>query len=124
MNGDKDSNYSFKQTHGGRSTFPGGEWGESSEFSHEDEGLSESNRSRFADTLLSSDEKIREDVIQALTANPTVEASGINVTVIGGVVTLSGVVRSDYLRKEAENCVENVVGVEEVQNDIRLGGNL
>lgn len=124
MNGDKDGNYSFKQTHGGRSPFSGGEWGESSEFSHENDSLSAANRSRFGDTLLSADEKVKADVIEALTANPTVEASGINVSVIAGVVTLSGVVQSNFLRKEAENCVENVEGVEEVQNHIKLGGNL
>lgn len=29
-----DREYSFKQTHSGRSSFPGGSWGESSEFGH------------------------------------------------------------------------------------------
>jgi hypothetical protein len=125
MNRDnEDSFYSFKQTHVGRSNFPAGEWGESSEFSHEDEALSETNRSLFADTLLSVDEKIHADVVRALTANPIVEACGIHVSVIGGVVTLTGIVQSKSLRQEAESCVENVTGVEEVKNDIKLGGNL
>lgn len=124
MNNDKDSNYSFKQTHGGRSAFPGGEWGESSEFSHENESLNEFNRARFADTLLSDDEKMREDIKEALNASPTVEASEINVSVINGDVTLSGVVKSNFIRQEAENCVENVAGVVSIQNEIKLGGNL
>lgn len=124
MNNDKDSNYSFKQTHGGRSPFPGGEWGESSEFHHENESLNEFNRSRFADTLLSNDEKIREDIIEALSASPVVEASDFNVTVLNGVVTLSGVVKNTHLRDEAVKLAEGVSGIVNVQNEIKLGGNL
>lgn len=124
MNYDKESNYSFKQTHGGRSPFPGGEWGESSEFAHENESLNEFNRSRFADTLLSADEKTREDVMEALNASPTVEASDFKVSVLNGVVTLSGVVKSTALRDEAIHLVQEVVGMDFVRNEVKLGGNL
>lgn len=121
---DKDSNYSFKQTHGGRSPFPGGEWGESSEFAHENESLNEFNRSRFADTLLSSDEKIREDILEALNASPTVEAGDLKVSVVNGVLTLTGVVHTSAIREEAQNLAESVSGIVNIQNNIRLGGNL
>lgn len=120
---DKNSN-SFKQTHGGRSPFPGGEWGESSEFHHENESLNEFNRSRFADTLLSNDEKICEDVLEALNASPLVEASDFNVSILNGVVTLSGVVKNNHLREEAIRLAEGVTGIVSVQNEIKLGGNL
>ena len=121
---DKDSNYSFKQTHGGRSPFPGGEWGESSEFAHENESLNEFNRARFADTLLSDDEKIREDIRDVLNASPVVEASDINIAVLNGDVTLSGVVKTNAIRQEAQNCLENVTGIVSIKNEIKLGGNL
>jgi osmotically-inducible protein OsmY len=121
---DKDSHYSFKQTHSGRSPFPSGEWGESSEFAHENESLNEFNRSRFADTLLSSDEKIREDILEALNASPIVEASDLKVSVVNGVVILGGVVRTTAIREEAQKLAESVSGIVNIQNGIRLGGNL
>lgn len=202
--------YNFKQTHGGRSRFPGGEWGSSSEFGknseyHEDRnfdryqssdrfhdrpfdmdnyysgrqfsiggveferdedtdfGNREYNRSRFAEPYTGgqfsrsqygtggqydrdrwdsrsrgygerdqnfsgrgpkgyrrSDERIREDVCEALFRNPYVDASDIEVTVKEGNVTLRGNVESRDAKREAESCIENLSGVEDVQNELRL----
>lgn len=64
-----------------------------------------------------SDERIREDVCEALTE---VDAGGIEVEVAGGVVTLTGTVDSRYAKRRSEDLAESVSGVNEVQNGIRL----
>lgn len=202
--------YNFKQSHGGRRRFPGGEWGSSSEYGknseyHQDQsfdsyhssdrfhdrptdmdnyftdskyssvqgdyetdedidfGNKEYNRSRFAEPYtggqfsrsqygtggqyardrwdsvsrgygekeqdfsghgpkgyVRSDERIREDVCEALYRNPYVDASGIDVSVKEGHVTLKGDVESREAKREAEICIENLSGVEDVLNELRL----
>lgn len=121
----KESNYGFIQTHGGKAPFPGGEWGESSEFHHEnDESLTEENRANFADTLLSSDEKLYEEIYAALTASPDVEAGDYTLEVRAGDVTISGTVQAKATREAAMNVVQGVSGVHSIRNEIKLGGNL
>ena len=171
----------FRQTHGGREQFSGGEWGTSSEFSrnsvyHESDSYNpdkdrhysprrysidgvdfdpderddesydrEHNRSRFAQPYTGgqitrkgnipqeqdhsgkgpigyrrSDEKIYEDVCEALFENPSVDATDIDVSVSDGLVTLSGTVDTRYEKREAENSIENLSGVIDVHNDLRL----
>lgn len=121
----KESNYGFIQTHGGKAPFPGGEWGESSEFHHEnDEPMTEENRAMFADTLMSGDEKLYETIFAALTASPDVEAGDYTVSVNAGDVVISGTVQAKATREEAINIVRQVPGVHSIRNDIKLGGNL
>jgi hypothetical protein len=67
-----------------------------------------------------SDEKIYEDVCEALFVSPSVDATDIDVSVLDGLVTLSGTVNSRYEKREAENCVENISGVFDVNNELRL----
>ena len=67
-----------------------------------------------------SDERIREAVNEALTDHDCVDASHIEATVQNGEVTLTGVVEDRAMKRLAEDCVEQVSGVKEVQNHIRI----
>ena len=67
-----------------------------------------------------SDERIREDVCEALYRNPHVDARDIEVSVIDGVVVLTGIVEDRLEKREAEICSEEVLGVRDIQNDLEL----
>jgi hypothetical protein len=70
-----------------------------------------------------SDERIRESVNEALTDHDHIDASHIEVMVVNGEVTLSGAVDDRAMKRLAEDCVEQVTGVKEVQNLIRIQRN-
>lgn len=177
----------FRQTHGGREQFPGGEWGRNSEFrerseyvesdsfnrlkersTFKDEGDDESfsreyNRSRFAEPYtggqfarsqygigdqyhsdqvdhsspgygsalpnfsgigpkgyVRSDEKIHDEVCEVLFRNPFVDASDVDVKVQNGIVTFSGTIANRSAKKEAERSTENILGVIDVINELRI----
>ena len=67
-----------------------------------------------------SDERINEDVHDRLTDDPWLDASGIEVTVAAGEVTLSGGVPDRHAKHRAEHVVEVVAGVSHVQNNLRI----
>jgi hypothetical protein len=67
-----------------------------------------------------SDERIREDVNERLTADPRVDASDIEVRVQNGEVTLSGSVDERRARRMAEEIIEDLPGVRDVRNEIRV----
>lgn len=67
-----------------------------------------------------SDERIREDVCDALCEHGYIDASDIEVTVANGEVTLLGVVRERAEKRLAEDTVEEVSGVREVHNQLRV----
>lgn len=67
-----------------------------------------------------SDDRIREDVNEALYVHHDVDATDIDVSVEGGVVTLAGVVDSRRTKRMAEDAVEHVTGVKDVLNHLRL----
>ena len=67
-----------------------------------------------------NDERIREDVNDRLTDDAYLDASDIEVEVKNGEVTLSGVVRSRNDKRRAEDIVESISGVSNVQNNIRV----
>jgi BON domain len=67
-----------------------------------------------------SDERIRESVNEALADHDHIDATHIQVTVKDGEVTLSGFVEDRRMKRLAEDCVEQVSGVKEVQNQIRI----
>ena len=68
-----------------------------------------------------SDERIRELVCDELMDDPWVDASGIEVTVKDGEVTLSGTVKDRDSRRWAEDVAEHVGGARHVQNNLRVG---
>lgn len=67
-----------------------------------------------------SDERIREDVCDRLTRDPWIDASDVEVTVRTGEVTLSGNVRDRSEKRHAEDLIEQVSGVREVHNNLRV----
>jgi len=67
-----------------------------------------------------SDERISDDVHQRLADDAWLDASNISVAVAGGEVTLSGTVESREAKHRAERIVEDVAGVNHVQNNIRV----
>jgi len=67
-----------------------------------------------------SDERIKEEVSEALYRAHDIDASDIDVTVKEGTVTLSGTVDSREAKRAAETCVERLSGVEDVTNEIKV----
>lgn len=65
-------------------------------------------------------ERIQEDVNDRLSDDPDLDASDIEVKVEGSEVTLEGRVESRRAKRRAEDCVESVSGVTNVQNNLRL----
>lgn len=67
-----------------------------------------------------SDEKLREDVSEALYRNQCIDATEIEVYVERGSVYLRGLVDTTETRKMAEECIENISGVVEIENELEL----
>lgn len=67
-----------------------------------------------------SDERIKEEVCEALYRASNVDASEIEVDVKEGTVTLKGTVEERESKRAAESCIENLSGVEDVRNEIRV----
>jgi hypothetical protein len=67
-----------------------------------------------------SDERIREDVCDCLMADPDVDASSMSVAVKDGEVTLEGTVEDRRTKRAAEDVVEDVPGVKQVHNRLRV----
>ncbi len=67
-----------------------------------------------------SDDRIREEVSEALFHDHAVDASEIEVNVYDGEVILSGTVSERRMKRLAEDCVDNIIGVKDVRNEIRI----
>lgn len=68
-----------------------------------------------------SPERIKEDVCEALWRNPRVDATDIDVSIENdSCVCLRGTVDGREAKREAEYCVENLSGVEDVRNELRV----
>jgi osmotically-inducible protein OsmY len=67
-----------------------------------------------------SDERIREDVCDRL--GQTMDASEVEVDVKQGVVTFKGSVNERRDKRRAEDLVEGIPGVKDVNNQIRVSG--
>jgi hypothetical protein len=67
-----------------------------------------------------SDERLREQVCEALTDNDEIDASDVEVMVKEGEVTLSGIVEDRRMKLLAERIAESFSGINEVQNTIRI----
>ncbi|HEY0787114.1 MAG TPA: BON domain-containing protein [Thermoanaerobaculia bacterium] len=68
-----------------------------------------------------SDERIREEVSERLTDDDRIDASGIELAVANGEVTLAGTVESRRMKRLAEDLAESVRGVRDVHNQLRVG---
>jgi osmotically-inducible protein OsmY len=67
-----------------------------------------------------SDERIREDINDRLTDYDYIDASDIEVEVNAGEVVLSGTVESRFEKRLAEDLAEDISGVRNVENRIRV----
>jgi len=67
-----------------------------------------------------SDDRIQEDVNEALSQHSEIDASEIEVKVSNGEVTLSGTVTDRQSKRLAEDIAERCSGVQDVRNDIRV----
>ncbi len=67
-----------------------------------------------------SDDRIREDISERLADHPDVDASEIEIEVRQGEVILKGSVDDRHAKRMAEDIAENVSGVRDVQNQIRV----
>jgi len=73
-----------------------------------------------------SDDRIREDVCELLTRHGEIDASEMDVDVRAGTVILRGTADSGRTRRLAEELVEELAGVHDVQNELRVrrGGSM
>lgn len=67
-----------------------------------------------------SDERIMEDVCEVLTLDDLIDASGIEIRVARGEVTLSGFVPDRQTKRAAEEVIEDIPGVTEIHNQLRM----
>jgi hypothetical protein len=67
-----------------------------------------------------SDDRILEDINERLTQHPGIDAEEIEVKVQNGEVTLTGTVSDRACKRMAEDLAENVSGVREVRNELRV----
>jgi hypothetical protein len=70
-----------------------------------------------------SDDRIREDISDRLEQHGEIDASEIEVRVSKGEVTLEGTVEDRWMKRMAEDLVEDTPGVKQVNNRIRIHGN-
>ncbi len=70
-----------------------------------------------------SDDRIREDVCDRLEQHGEIDASEIEVRVSNSEVTLEGTVEDRWMKRMAEDLVEDCPGVKNVDNRIRVQGN-
>jgi len=67
-----------------------------------------------------SDERIKEDVCDFLMQAPNIDCSEMEVSVDNGVVTLKGTVEERPMKRQAEEAIEYVPGVQDVRNELRV----
>jgi hypothetical protein len=67
-----------------------------------------------------SDDRIREEVCEALSDHGDLDASDIEVKVANGEVTLSGTVSDKRMKRLAEQAIDHVSGVDDVRNELRV----
>jgi osmotically-inducible protein OsmY len=67
-----------------------------------------------------SDDRIREEICDALTDDPWVDASDVAIRVENGEVTLTGFVPDREQKRRAEDDAERISGVHEVINQLRV----
>lgn len=91
---------------------------------HRDEMSSGQHRGKGPKNYTRSEERIKEDVSDQLSDDSFLDASGIEVSVKDGDVTLNGAVDSRYSKHRAEDLAEDVTGVKNVQNNLRVVENI
>lgn len=67
-----------------------------------------------------ADDLIRDEICERLTLHDGVDVSEVSVEVAAGVVTLSGMVEDRYEKHLIEDIADDVFGVQDVENRIRV----
>ena len=67
-----------------------------------------------------SDERIRDQINERLTMHPEVDASEVEVRVENGMVILTGTVEDRHAKRLTEDIAEDVFGVDDVRNELRV----
>lgn len=67
-----------------------------------------------------SDERVFEEVCERLTYDGELDASGVEVNVENGEVTLRGTVESRQMKHRAEDLLEGVFGVRDIRNELKV----
>jgi hypothetical protein len=67
-----------------------------------------------------SDQRIEEDVCERLSQHGQLDASGIQVAVNNGEVTLNGIVDSRQDKRMAEDMLDAIPGVKDIHNQLRV----
>lgn len=70
-----------------------------------------------------ADDRIKEDACEALYKSHEIDASDIEVDVKGGCIFLHGTVESRMVKRLAEEYVEDILGVKDVQNQLTIRQN-
>ncbi|MBO1113765.1 BON domain-containing protein [Bordetella petrii] len=68
-----------------------------------------------------SDERVREDLCERL-SHSGLDVSDVSVEVSDGTVTLEGTVPNRATKHAIEDCADDCLGVNDIQNHIRVGG--
>lgn len=103
-------------------------------FTGGDRGWGERNRSTLVESVKNffgvgpkgyqrSDERIREEVCEALARHPAVDASDIEVRVKDAHVILTGTVESRLMKRRAEEALDGVWGIEDVRVELTVPRN-
>lgn len=82
--------------------------------------LSEPDRSDHQTAASDDDHRMRSAIIEAFTANPDLDSSGIHVAVHEGLARLTGTVGSEEDGRRAAEIANSVEGVSEVRNDVSV----
>jgi osmotically-inducible protein OsmY len=67
-----------------------------------------------------SDDRIREEISDRLMEHPDIDASQVDVEVSDGEVVLRGTVEERHVKRELEDLAERVLGVRDVNNQVRV----
>ncbi len=67
-----------------------------------------------------SDESLRDEICEALSRDRVVDASDIDVSVEGGVVLLTGWVDGREEKRQAQDCLDDVLGIHDIRNELHL----
>lgn len=90
-------------------------------YAHPRARTGEDFRGRGPKNYVRSDERLREDISERLTADPDIDASEIEVQVTDGAVTLSGHVDRRQTRYRVEDLVDRCHGVTSIDNRLSIG---
>jgi hypothetical protein len=105
---------------GGQTTGQGGWNREMNDWRRRDMGGMQSHEGRGPRNYKRSDQRIEEDINEQLTHHHMIDATDVEVTVHNGEVTLRGQVDHRHAKRLAEDIAESVLGVKDVNNQIKI----